>query len=218
MDWITRRLRGARRRFSDARWERHFGVDTTGLKPMPVADGHWYQPIPYRGIFRLLDALQLTAQDVMFEVGCGKGRVLLAATRTPVGKLVGVELDAELAQLARQNLARQPALRTRYEIRNQNALDVDFDEATAVVLIDPFGADTMQSMLERLKASVERRPRPVRIAFFMAVAPRSLEVLAASGWLTSGPTIDMSVYGLFEQCELSMWYSTLPVQAGSRAG
>lgn len=43
-----------------------------------------------------LAEMMLTEKDVLFDLGCGDGRVLLeAAVRTPCSKLVGVEYDAK---------------------------------------------------------------------------------------------------------------------------
>jgi cyclopropane fatty-acyl-phospholipid synthase-like methyltransferase len=139
-------------------------------------------------------------------VGCGKGRVLLAATRSPVGKLVGIEMDSELAGMARQNLARQPGNKVRVEIRNQNALDVDYDEATSVVLVDPFGAETLKAMLARLRQSIARRPRPVRLVFVMAISPQSLEVLSGCGWLECREKFEILTFAA-QTYQVSLWTS-----------
>lgn len=216
MAWIFDKFRGLRRRLSDGRWERHFGVNTMGLKPGPVEDGHWYVTTPYRSIFRVLRAASLTPGDVLFDLGCGKGRVLLAATRTSARKLVGVELNPELAQLARDNLQRQSLPPGRAEIRNQNVLDVDYDEATALFLFDPFGARTLEGVLRRLKDSLDRHPRPLRLAFILAIAPESLEVLAQCGWLQCTQRFDIRDIGT-GTFKVSIWQSTLPAAGRSAA-
>lgn len=114
--------------------------------------------------------------------------------------------------MAEQNLARQQRIKALIEIRNQNALDVDYDDATVLVLIDPFGSETLRSMFVRVREFIERRPQPVRLAFYRhnTIAPENVDVLASSGWLARGQTLDMDKFGKETQnCQVSLWTSML---------
>lgn len=207
MSWIRKKLRGLRRRLSDGYFERRFGVKTMGLRPQPVEDGHWYVTTPYRSIFRLLAAAQITSRDVLFDLGCGKGRILLAATRSPAKKIVGVELNPELAAMATAYLAKQRLPAGRAEVRNQNVLDVDYADATVLVLFDPFGAQTLRGVLERLKESLVQNPRTVRLVFILAVAPENVEVLRSCGWLQCVQQFSVPSMGA-DEFEVTIWSST----------
>ena len=58
---------------------------------------------------RAMRELALKCGDVVFDVGCGTGSSLpmLAAAVGPAGHVVGVELSPEMAELARQRIARE---------------------------------------------------------------------------------------------------------------
>ena len=43
--------------------------------------------------------------DVFLDLGAGKGRMLLAASRYPFRRVIGVELSDRLAAIARSNVA-----------------------------------------------------------------------------------------------------------------
>jgi protein-L-isoaspartate(D-aspartate) O-methyltransferase len=64
------------------------------------------------GLLRWLDALELAPGEHFLHVGCGVGYyTALAAHAVAPGEVVGVELDAALAERARANLARWPNVR-----------------------------------------------------------------------------------------------------------
>jgi len=62
----------------------------------------------------------------ILDVGCGNGRVTIElAKRIPGGRVTGVEVSAEMAAKARENIASSGI--TNAEIVNINALDINFD-------------------------------------------------------------------------------------------
>jgi protein-L-isoaspartate(D-aspartate) O-methyltransferase len=63
------------------------------------------------GLARWLDSLDLASGDRVFHVGCGVGYYTAIAAEAvgPAGRVVGVEVDAELANRARRNLTPWPS-------------------------------------------------------------------------------------------------------------
>lgn len=70
------------------------------------------------------------------DLGCGQAKALLIALRFPFRQVVGVELGAALCQVARDNVARYLATRTRRETRCR---DVQVDCANAADFPLPAG-------------------------------------------------------------------------------
>jgi len=66
----------------------------------------------------LIDSAGITADDVVLEVGCGTGS-LTEGLAERAGKVVSVELDRTLAQIAKRQLAKAPNV----EIINADALE-----------------------------------------------------------------------------------------------
>ena len=76
--------------------------------------------------------------DVVYDVGCGDGRVLIHFARTsrgsaPLAKFVGVEIDETRAEEARRNVA-AAGLASAIKIVCKNALSVDYSEASVIFL------------------------------------------------------------------------------------
>ncbi len=144
------------------------------------ADGVSYEPIGYFELWRFMGPLAAEREDVVFDVGCGMGRVTCAFARLPVRKCVGIELDPELAEQARQNARRLRGRRAEIEVRTEDACATNFADATVLFLFNPFGAETLRCVLDRLKSALQDSQRRVRLAY---CNPKHQHVLEASGWL-----------------------------------
>jgi SAM-dependent methyltransferase len=64
-----------------------------------------YEASAWRWLPRALRGRRIGADDVFVDIGSGKGRVVLAASRLPFGRVVGVEISESLNEVARSNLA-----------------------------------------------------------------------------------------------------------------
>ncbi len=71
--------------------------------------------------------------DVVYDLGSGDGRVVIAAARIYGVKAVGLEIDPGLVKLARENV-REQGLEKLVEIRQQDFLSADLSGATVVTL------------------------------------------------------------------------------------
>jgi SAM-dependent methyltransferase len=132
-------------------------------------------------IHRGLHGTRVTRDDVLLDIGSGKGRVLLQAARYPFGRIVGLELDDERNAVARRNLARaRPRLRCpNVEVVNADATVWDVpDDVTYVYMFNPFGGDVFRAAVARLVDSLDRRPRPMTIIY---ANPRCAPDLLATG-------------------------------------
>lgn len=159
--------------------ERRLRIRTRGVVPTSNADSVHYATMGYRSINRILNELRLGPGDEFVDIGCGKGRVVCCAARRQVGSVIGVELSADLAQAARVNVDRLRGRRAPVRIVTAAADDVDYRTASAVFLFDPFGATTMASVLDRIRATNERPE--LRIAY---ANPTQRHLLDQTPWLT----------------------------------
>lgn len=188
------------KRSADAAVERYLNVRTGGstlathTKGGVHEDSNWYEPLNYITLEKCLDALNLRPDDVVFDIGCGLGRVLCALARRPIKKCVGIDLSEEFVAMARANLARARGLRASAEALVADAALADYDEGTAFYLYNSFGATTMAFFLQRLRDSVSRRPRPIRVIY---VNPMQNHVFEQAGWLRRGNNVRSIWYEMY---------------------
>jgi SAM-dependent methyltransferase len=88
---------------------------------------------PTEVVDRMLELAGVTEGDVVYDVGSGDGRIVLAAARKYGARGVGIELDARLVALARAH-ARLEGLDRLVTFIHQDALSVDLSPATVVTL------------------------------------------------------------------------------------
>jgi len=94
------------------------------------------EPAPDVVIDRMLDLMRLGPNDVLADLGCGDGRILIQAVRRSGCRAIGVEIDPEMADRARQAVA-IAGLSDRIEILTCDVLDFD-PEAYGVTAITAY--------------------------------------------------------------------------------
>ena len=90
-------------------------------------------PTPHAVVDAMLRLAGVGAGDVLYDLGAGDGRIVIAAARSYGIRAVGIELDARKAAEARANVERA-GLAGRVEIRHGDAFDADLREASVVTL------------------------------------------------------------------------------------
>ncbi|GIL77500.1 hypothetical protein Vretimale_2955 [Volvox reticuliferus] len=91
-----------------------------------------FYPTPDAVISRVLDLTEVGPGDCLYDLGCGDGRVLLAAARRGA-RCVGYELDPELARDAAA-AARAAGLKSLVRVVRADAASADVREATVIAL------------------------------------------------------------------------------------
>jgi len=109
------------------------------------------------------ETLSGTPYDYTFiDIGCGKGRTLMIASNTSFKKIVGVELNPQLAGIARQNLATWQTVEhacNDITVLNADALEFPLPSSSALFfLFHPFDGAVMQLFLDRFAALSHSTP------------------------------------------------------------
>ncbi len=89
-------------------------------------------PTPWDDINAFFELAPVTASDVVYDLGCGDGRLLFAAIDKGAGRAIGVELDPAHAKEAR-DAAQSKGLSDRVRIIESDVMDADLSEATVIV-------------------------------------------------------------------------------------
>lgn len=110
------------------------------------------------------DVLRVRPDDVLVDVGCGRGRVLNwwldHGVRAPI---VGIEIDAEIAHQTRRRLASA----SNVTILTGDAADLLPPNGTLVFLYNPFDQHTMRRFEARLSTRGRASDR-LRIVYYNA--------------------------------------------------
>ena len=98
----------------------------------------------------------------LIDIGAGMGRAVLLAAEMPFRAVIGVEMHATLARIARQNLTvwrRAGRVQAPVRIVNSDAQAFPFPDGPCVAfLFNPFGAVGMQRFLRHCARSFQGRP------------------------------------------------------------
>lgn len=123
------------------------------------------QCLPVRHAFKDLGP---GPSDVFVDLGSGKGKVLLIAGRLPYRRIIGVEIDEELAACSRRNIRRaQPWLRAQ-EVESVTANVLEWpvpDETSIIFMFNPFIGHTFHAVIGQVFESYDRRPRSLHIVY-----------------------------------------------------
>jgi len=98
-----------------------------------VDKGAPYVPTPRHVVMRMLELAEVTADDVVYDLGSGDGRIVIAAAKEFGARGVGVEIDSQLVQRARRR-ARQAGVADRVTFRQGDLFETDLRDATVVTL------------------------------------------------------------------------------------
>lgn len=118
----------------------------------PSLDIH-YVPTPTAVVDTMLKLAKVTPQDVVYDLGSGDGRIVIAAAKEYGARGVGVELDPELVKRAR-SAAEKAGVQDRVTFTQSDLFTTDLSPATVVTLyLSP-------SINLRLESKLKRELRP----------------------------------------------------------
>ena len=92
-----------------------------------------FVPTPMDVVDRMLALAKVGPSDLLYDLGCGDGRIVIAAAQKFGARAVGVDIDPKL--IAEANAAAdRSGVRDRIRFMVQDAMTVDVSEATVVTL------------------------------------------------------------------------------------
>ena len=170
-------------------WERRHpfdhanGTDTSGFVDPKIIGAHTDHPAlahagGYAGshpsvIRAALDALPPLKNATFIDLGCGKGRPMLVAAERPFREVIGVDLSAELVEVARANAAIMQARQSgRAPIRVVvgDAANYPLPSGDVVLfLYNPFGAPLVVQFLATVARAIEAEQRAIYIIYYNPV-------------------------------------------------
>jgi SAM-dependent methyltransferase len=92
-----------------------------------------YVPTPQEVVDRMLQLAQVGKGDVVYDLGCGDGRIPITAAKIYGARGVGVDIDPQRIAEANAN-AKREGVAHLVSFKLQNAMTTDVSEATVVTL------------------------------------------------------------------------------------
>jgi SAM-dependent methyltransferase len=92
-----------------------------------------YEPSTPAMVEAMLKLAGVKKGDVVYDLGCGDGRIVIEAVRSYGATGVGIDIDPERIKEAREN-ARRAGVAGRVEFRNEDLFEADISRATVVTL------------------------------------------------------------------------------------
>ena len=166
--------------------DKYLHIDTVTVhseatnKASRFGDAYGYGTPLYLNLCRFLAVVRIGPQDVFCDIGCGYGRALCLVARKRVKRCIGIELSPEFAAKARANARTVRHRIAPVEVRIGDASEADYQEGTVFFMVNPFGPNTLRSVLGRIEQSLAANPRHAR---FIYVHPKHAEVFDATSWL-----------------------------------
>ena len=110
-----------------------------------------YIPTTETAVKAMLELAGVTSSDVVYDLGCGDGRIVVAAAKSYGARGVGIDIDPVRIREAKEK-ARRAGVENRVEFREQDLFKSDFREATVVTLfLLPAINRRLRPQLEALK-------------------------------------------------------------------
>ena len=112
-------------------------IDPKNFDPVRTPDAPYLQT-PFQAVIKMLEMAKVTPTDVVYDLGSGDGRIVIAAARDFGAKAIGIEIDPELIRdsekEAKSVISKKPNLRDRLKFIKQDLFKADVADATVITL------------------------------------------------------------------------------------
>ncbi len=92
-----------------------------------------YEPSEYEVVEKMLKLANVTGDDIVYDLGCGDGRIVITAAKQFGAKGVGIDIDPVRIKESMEN-AIQAKVTDRVRFIEQNLFEADIREATVMML------------------------------------------------------------------------------------
>jgi hypothetical protein len=92
-----------------------------------------YVPTPHTVVDEMLRLTAVTKDDIVYDLGCGDGRLVISAAKRFGARGVGIDIDPQRINESRNN-ARQAGVADRVRFLEQDLFEADIHQASVVTL------------------------------------------------------------------------------------
>jgi cyclopropane fatty-acyl-phospholipid synthase-like methyltransferase len=113
----------------------------------------FYVPTPQAVVDAMLKMANVTGRDVVYDLGCGDGRIPITAAQRFGAKGIGIDIDPVRIREANEN-AKAAGVTDKVTFLNQDLFTSDFKDATVVTLY------LLPSLNEKLMPKLKKELKP----------------------------------------------------------
>lgn len=106
-----------------------FAIQTSAQENLDVP----YVPTPKEVVEGMLNLAKVTKNDVVYDLGCGDGRIVITAAEKYGATGIGVDLNPVRIEEAREN-AKEAGVTKKVTFHEGNLFDFDFSKASVLTL------------------------------------------------------------------------------------
>jgi SAM-dependent methyltransferase len=112
-----------------------------------------YVPSSEEAVDAMLKLADVKRTDIVYDLGCGDGRIVVAAASTYGARAVGIDIDPERIAQAKEN-AKRAGVENLVRFEENDLFQADIHEASVVTLF------LLSSVNRRLEPKLRRELRP----------------------------------------------------------
>ena len=92
-----------------------------------------YVPTPHDVVAKMLDMAKVTKDDVVYDLGCGDGRIVVAAAKKYGAKGVGFDVDPQRIKESNENV-KKAGVEKLVQIKKEDIFKQDLSKASVITL------------------------------------------------------------------------------------
>ena len=158
------------------------------LKNLTVVEGDIkkasrYEPVSFYMLEQLLGAFRkISDQTSILDLGCGKGRMMIAAPHFGFTNITGIDFAKEICEQAIANMKKKekqfPGI--RWKVINENVENYNIAPDDCVFfMFNPFNQSVLKSFLKKLDISCDQYARST---YFIYASPQHQKLLLDNGY------------------------------------
>jgi len=111
-----------------------------------------YVPTPMDVVEKMLEMADVDADDLIYDIGCGDGRIVITAARKYGARGVGIDIDPQRIKESHEGAA-EAGVEDLVSFQKEDATKIDFSEATVVTIyLLPESNALLVPQLDKLKS------------------------------------------------------------------
>ncbi len=150
-------------------WDKKLNIDTVGRDASKEDAYHYpYEPTPYSVLERLVESEYIAEESYVIDYGCGKGRVGFFLNSRLGCKVLGIDFDERMCQVAQENLRNYDRRKDKHDVEFicENAEKYEVEDADVFYFFNPFSVEVLQSVIGKIRKSYYEDPRKMRLFFY----------------------------------------------------